>query len=115
MATREDAELLVQLMRWGTELGVEDALQTLFSPGFDPEGTEMDPAVGKVLSYGEGIGTFVKHGLLDAELVCDFLWVEGIWAKVRHHVLAVRAEENEPRLYENFEALAARTAPVGAR
>jgi hypothetical protein len=61
--------------------------------------------VAKVLSFGETIGTFVKHDLLDGELVWDLIWVEGIWPKVSRHVFAAREEEHEPRLYENFEAL----------
>src|SRR3974390_927772 len=104
MATREDAELLVQLMRWGSEMGLEEAFEVLFAPGFDPEAASNNPAIGKVLSYGEAIGTFVKHGLLDADLVTDLIWVTGIWERVRPHALAVREEEHEPRLYENFEA-----------
>jgi hypothetical protein len=47
----------------------------------------------------------VKHGLLDRGLVVDFLWVEGIWARVEPHARQAREHANEPRLYENFEAL----------
>jgi len=101
MATREDAYLLVQLLRWGSESGVDQAMRTIFS------------TVARVLAFGEAVGTLVKHDLLDAELVWDFLWVEGIWTKVSRHALAAREAEHEPRLYENFEALVARTA-VGA-
>jgi hypothetical protein len=113
MATREDAELVVQLLRWGTEMGFDDALRKLFSPDFDPETAPMDnPDVAKVLSFGETVGTLVKHELLDAELVWDLLWIEGIWSKVRRHAVAAREEENEPRLYENFEALVTKSAQL---
>jgi hypothetical protein len=114
MATQEDAMLLVQLMRWGNEMGLEEAFQTIFGPDFDPEAASNNPAIGKVLTYGEAIGTFVKHDLLDGELVRDLIWVEGIWERVRTHALAVREEEHEPRLYENFEALVARSATAAA-
>jgi hypothetical protein len=113
MANQDDAQLLMQILRWGSESGVDEAMRSLFSPDFDPEAAPMDdPNVAKVLGYGEAIATFVKHGLLDAELVCDLIWVEGLWARTSHHALEVRAEAHEPRLYENFEALVETVAKV---
>jgi hypothetical protein len=115
MATQDDARLLVQLLQWGSQMGYDDAMRTIFSPDFDPETATMDnPAVGRVLGFLETVGTFVKQELLDAELVWDLIWVEGIWAKVGRHALAARVEANEPRLWENFEALVERTAKVGS-
>jgi hypothetical protein len=105
-ATHEDAMLMVELLRWGTEMGLEDALRTIFSEDFDPEGEPMEsPVVGKVLTFGEALATMVKHGLLDRGLLVDLLWVEGIWARVEPHARRARERGNEPRLYENFEAL----------
>ena len=113
MATREDAQLLVQVLQWGNGMGLEEAMQHVFSKDYDPETAPMDdPAVAKVLSFGETLGTFVKHGVLDRELVVDLVWVEGLWRKVRRHALAAREEEHEPRLYEHFEALVGVTAGV---
>jgi hypothetical protein len=107
---------MVQLLRWGAETGLEEAMRELFSPEFDPSTAPIDdPSVGKVLAFGETLGTFVKHDLLDAELVADLLWIEGLWAKVSHHALAVRDEEHEPRMYENFEALAVSTGMAATR
>jgi hypothetical protein len=34
------------------------------------------------LTWGETIGTLTKNGLLDTELVLDWLWVSGVWARV---------------------------------
>lgn len=105
-ATHEDAMLMVQLLRWGTEMGLEEALRTIFSEDFDPETEAVDsPVVGKVLTFGEALATMVKHGLLDRGLLIDLLWVEGIWARVAPHARRARERANEPRLYENFEAL----------
>jgi hypothetical protein len=63
------------------------------------------PAVGKILTFGEAMATMVKHGLLNRGLVVDLLWVEGIWARIEPHAREARTRDNEPRLYENFEAL----------
>jgi hypothetical protein len=105
-ATRDDAMLMMQFLRWGTELGLEDALKTIFSDDFDPQGEPAaSPEVGKILTFGEALGTMVKQGLLNRELVVDLLWVEGIWARVEPHAHKARESDREPRLYENFEAL----------
>ena len=106
--TAEDAQLMVQLARWGTELGIEEMLPSLFDESFDPEVADAlsDRPVRTLLMFGESVGTLVKHGLLSYELVHDWLWVEGIWARVGPAALRLRERLGEPRLYESFEALA---------
>jgi hypothetical protein len=106
VASREDAALMVQLMRWGTEMGLDESLRVIFGPGWDPETASMeDPAVERVLSFGETAGALVKHGLLARELLVDIFWIDGMWSKVGPHALKAREHEGEPSLYENFEAL----------
>jgi hypothetical protein len=96
-------------MRWGTEMGLQEALRTIFSEQFDPEKTAMEePAVGRTLFFGETVGTLVKHGLIDRDLMLDLLWLEGIWDRVAPHAKLARERDGEPRLYENFEALVAK-------
>ncbi len=104
---REDAQLIVQLAQWGTALGIEDAMPELFSDDFDPEtADEKNPAVRKTLMFGETIATLTKNDLLSAELVKDWLWISGIWSRVEPAARKTREKTGEPRLYENFEALA---------
>ena len=43
--------------------------------------------------------------LLDRDLLGDIFWLDGMWSKVGSHALKAREHEQEPRLYENFEAL----------
>jgi hypothetical protein len=59
-----------------------------------------------LLLLGESIATLTKRELLSAELVDDWLWLEGIWSRVGPAALRAREKFGEPRLYENFEALA---------
>jgi hypothetical protein len=110
MATQNDGALLLQLLTWGSTSGVDDAMRSVFQSDFNIAPTTPeecgDPDVGKVLSFGETTATLVKHGVLDAALVRDLIWVEGIWARVSEYALAIRKGENEPRLYENMEAFA---------
>jgi hypothetical protein len=93
-------------------MGVEDALRKLFADDFDPETADSlkDDAVRTVLLFGESIGTLTKRDLLSAELIEDWLWVEGLWARVGPAALKAREKFGEPRLYENFEALATQSA-----
>jgi hypothetical protein len=107
VATQKDAELLVQLLRWGTEMGAEEAGREVFSDDFEKEDASMmNPSVGKLLAYGEAIGTLVKHGLLDRDLLNDLWASHTIWDRVGPAALRAREASGEPRLYENFEALA---------
>ena len=111
-ATREDAALIVQIAQWGAMSGFDEAFARIHSKDFDPEAATIeDPAVRKVLNWGELVGTFVKQGLLDRDLALDLWAVHLTWKHVGPAALKVRERSGEPRMYENFEALA-RSAPV---
>lgn len=105
--TREDAFLMVQLAQWGTSVGLGDAMPRVFADDFDPETADMtNDAVRTLLQFGESVATLTKHDLLSTELVHDWLWIEGIWSRVGPAAIRAREKFGEPRLYENFEALA---------
>ena len=106
--TRDDAQLMIQIAQWGTSLGVQEAMPRIFADDFDPETADAmsDQAVRTMLMFGESIGTLTKNNLLSVELVRDWLWVEGLWSRVGPAALKQRDKFGEPRLYENFEALA---------
>src|SRR3954462_11727877 len=91
--TRADANLMVQLAQWGTALGVDDAVVAVFDEDFEPETADLmtDAPVRTILQFGESIGTLTKRNLLSAELVNDWLWVDGLWSRVGP--AAVRARE----------------------
>ena len=99
---------MIQIAQWGTSLGVQDAMPRIFADDFDPDTADAmsDQAVRTMLMFGESIGTLTKNDLLSVELVLDWLWVEGIWSRVGPAALKQRDKFGEPRLYENFEALA---------
>ncbi len=108
VATYDDASLVVNLLRWGTEMKLDEAYMTIFSPDFNADETDPgDPAVSKILYFGETIGALVKHGVLDKGLMLDIFWADGVWPLVRANALRAREAGNDPRLYENFEALVA--------
>jgi hypothetical protein len=59
------------------------------------------------LASCEMTATFVKQGLLSEDLVNDLYWVAGAWQTCEKLCKGLRREAGEPRLYENYEALAA--------
>lgn len=115
-ATREDAQLLVQLIGTPMAERAADGMMLLFGyttpPSYDefvkdnPIGSDGFRAVNALLSMNETIGTFVKNGLLDRDLVHDLLWIRGAWDRCKAIALRFRKEGGDPRLYENFEWLA---------
>lgn len=106
--TQVDAQLLIQIAQWSTALGLQEAMPALFDESFDPETADalIDKPVRTMLTFGESVGTLVKHDLLSRELVRDWIWVEGMWSRVGPAAIRQREKMGEPRLYENFEALA---------
>ena len=105
--TKEDAAMLIELAKWGAMIDFGAATGMLLADDFDAETASMtDEPVRTVLVFGETIGTLVKNGLLDRELVLDWLWVSGLWDRVGPAALRAREQFGEPRLYGNFEALA---------
>ncbi|HEY2043446.1 MAG TPA: hypothetical protein VGH11_12285 [Jatrophihabitans sp.] len=108
MADREDAALVVQLAQWGATMGLQQAEKALLADDFDPDTASLDDDnVVTVCNYYETIGTLTKNGLLSTELVLDWLWVSGAWARVEPAVTKLRAKHGVAALMENFEALAA--------
>jgi hypothetical protein len=104
--TRDDAMLMVELAKWGSMIGLGDASRAIFADDFDPETAEAsDQAVQTHLFFNETIGTLVKNGLLDRDLVYDWLWVDGVWGRIGPAALRSR-EKTVPQMFENFEALA---------
>ena len=107
MASRKDAQLMMQILQWSTDAGSMEASLELMSPDFDAETASVsDRAVFVMLMMGETIGTFTKQGLLDKDLVYDLWAPQLLWARVGPAAKRQRDEYGVPALWENFEALA---------
>ena len=114
--TQADAQLIVSLMNGPLGLRASDGMSLLITydgaPTYaqfvadHPVGSKGHQDVTALLAMNETIGTFVKQGLLDRALVHDLFWIEGAWKKSEQLALHFREQAGEPRIYENFEALA---------
>jgi len=106
--THEDAMLMVELAKLGVMMDLGEASRALFGDQFDPDSVEVsDPHVQATLNFFETVGTLVKNGLLNRDLVNDWVWTAGTWAKVGPAAMRAREKTGSTALYENFEALAA--------
>ena len=106
--SHEDAMLMVELSKLGAMMHLDEASRDLFAENFDPDTAEVsNPSVQRILFFYETIGTLVKNGLLDRDLVYDWVWAEGVWKKVGPAAERAREQAGTAALYENFEALAA--------
>jgi hypothetical protein len=110
VATYEDAKLVVELMRWSTDMKLDESLARLMASGVNDNGSFDDPDATKVLRFGETLGTLVKHNVLDWDLLADLIWIEGWWSHVKSHAMHAREMTGDARMYEHFEALATRSA-----
>jgi hypothetical protein len=107
-ATYDDANLVMQIVRWGSEMGLTEAVMAVFDDTFEPEtASPDDPSVQKILNFGEVVATLVNQDVLDRGLVLDMWWIGGLWSRVAPAARRMRERLGEPRLSENFEKLAA--------
>ena len=114
--TYQDARIVLELMEYNAAAGLSEAMNWLWSDQFVPEyaefnrkyplGSKGNIDAMKILGYFETIGTFWKHRLINEDLLFDWLAVEMVWDRIKGFALGTRQEAKEPRLYENFEAVA---------
>ena len=105
--THEDAVLLVELAKLAAMNKLTDSIGTILGDDFDPNAAEFsDPDVRAVLNFHETVGALVANGLLNRELVLDWLWAPGTWARVQPAVAKLREAKGAQHLYEHYEALA---------
>lgn len=114
--TYQDATLMLQIAQWGAASGANEAANWIWSDQFIPDytgfvkkyppGSDGFANVSKVCGWYETIGTLYKQGLINEELLFDWLAAYLVWDRVKGFALGQREESGEPRIYENFEALA---------
>ena len=59
-----------------------------------------------VCDYFETLGALHKHGLVNEELLFDWLPISRIWDRIKGYALGQRRGTGEQGLWTNFEALA---------
>ena len=114
--TYQDADLLIKMARWSTELGLPDIVNWIWSDDFIidydefvkkyPQGSKEFSKVMDFLNWNETLGTLYKNGLFNEELLFDWLLIGPHWKRIEGIALGQRKARGNPRIYENFEAMA---------
>jgi hypothetical protein len=107
---------MIQLAQWGSASGVPEAVNWTWSDKFEadfeefvkkhPPGSKGAAKVNKIMGWYETIGTLYKQGLFNEELLFDWLAAYLVWDRLKNIAIGWREQSGEPRMYENFEALA---------
>jgi predicted metal-dependent enzyme (double-stranded beta helix superfamily) len=117
--TQDDAKLVVELARWGSQPELLRARKFVYGARLpktyrqfqkkyaasSDEVTYLHAFAG----YYETVATLVRNRVLSEDLVNDWLAVDFAWSKVQRLLEGLRAEAGA-RMYENFEWLARRSA-----
>ena len=114
--THEDAIVMLQLAQWGASIGLLEASNWMWSDEFIPDadgfwakypwGSEGARRLLTIGNFFETLGTLWKNGLLNEDLIFDWLAVSMVWDRVKNCFLDSREKSGQPQLWENFEALA---------
>lgn len=116
--TQQDAVLLIQHAQLGVSRGMPEAMNWLFSDAFIPDyqefvkkyapGSREFGLMRTIAVQYEGLGTLLKHGLVNEDLLFD--WFLPPWERMKGFMLGERQRHKDPLLGENFEFLAQRHA-----
>lgn len=114
--THEDAELVIQLAQFSSTPEMIAAYNFISSDKFVrdgeeffkryPRGSAEYSQVALMLGLLETVGTLHKYGLINDDLLFDWLGVELLWERIKGVALADRDSAHHPALWENAEALA---------
>ena len=115
--TREDAALMLQVAQLGAVRGLHEASNWLWSDKFLPDYAEFRKKFPRgsagagharvISTHYETLGTLWKNKLINEDLLFDWLWITGVWDRMKGIVLGERKEAGERRLGENFQKMAA--------
>lgn len=121
----QDAVLMLQMAQWGAALDLSEATNWMWSDEFVsdydefkrkyPRGSDGALRAAKICGWFETIGTVYKHGLLNEDLLFDWLLISGVWDRIKGYAVGVRRETGAALLYENFEAMAKANAAWAAK
>ncbi|HKT21418.1 MAG TPA: hypothetical protein VJR06_02165 [Nitrososphaerales archaeon] len=115
--TKQDADLLIKLLRMDSNPQMEHAMTWLdeefkaktyaeFKKS-SPEGTAANRNFGRIMGGFELAGALVSHGLLNENLYFDLSPIGAIWERLGPIVEGQR-KEMDPQLWENAVWLAER-------
>ncbi len=114
--TYDDANVMLQLARWGSEAGLQDASSFLWSDKYEedfktfnekfPWGSPEQKYATLICTWHETLAALWVNGLMNEKLISDWAAVGMVWDRIKNYALGIRERSGNPRIYEHFEALA---------
>jgi hypothetical protein len=114
--TYDDANVMLQLARWGSEAGLQDASSFLLSDEYEedfeafnekfPWGSQEQKYATLICNWHETLAALWVNGLMNEKLISDWAAVGMVWNRIKNYALGIREQSGNPRIYEHFEALA---------
>jgi hypothetical protein len=106
---KQDVAILLLLAQWSALLGLSHSLGRIRPVPAACNGNSRailpDEALA-ICEYFELVGMLHGHGLLNDELLFEWVRVSPAWDGVKEYVAEQRHARGTPRLWANFEALA---------
>ena len=114
--TYQDAGVLLKMAELGIDMNLGELTGWLYSDQFIPDYAEFSKKyaadseefnkVRSLLMWYETLGTLYKHDLFHGDLLFDWVFIGAPWERLKSFALAQREQSGNPRMFENFEALA---------
>jgi len=111
--TKEDADIILKLAELSALMNTQAGAELVWNPEFQPDPVKHPPgspehtAIMQLMRWMETIGTLYRHGLINEDLLFDWLGTTGTWDRLKPIALAIR-EHVGPAMWENFEYMAER-------
>jgi hypothetical protein len=112
----EEANLMIQLLRWGSETGFSEASNFLWSDEFEedyeafkqkyPWGSQEQKYASQLCGWYESLGALWVNELISEKLIGDWFAVAMVWERIKNYALGIREQSGNPGIHEHFEALA---------
>jgi hypothetical protein len=121
-ATHHDAQLVVQLAQLYTQSDAAKGGMLVWREDFPtdydayreryPMGDEEARPITALFGFYETVGALWKHGVINEELLFDWISVRAVWQRLKPIAEGMREEAGEPRLWELFEQMAHAQTPA---
>lgn len=105
----KDAEIILRLAELGAMMNTAAGAEVIWQPEFTaekyPPGTHEHTGILQLMRWMETIGTLYRNGLVNEDLLFDWLGITGTWDRLKPLALSIR-EHSNPSMWENFEFMA---------
>jgi hypothetical protein len=110
--TKDDADIILKLAELAALMGTGAGSKVIWHPDFQPSvekhppGSEEWDDIVQLMRWMETIGTLHRNGLVNEDLLFDWLGITSTWDRVRPFALSIREHSGNPAMWENFEHMA---------